>query len=285
MARPTRKSINELRGYRKSGRVGPDVAKAVDEALDRMERVVKRSSTAVAKFEARMDIPQSKWEEFGERAADQLQLNAIRFLMKNYKNSGLKKRTGKLEGAIQKSTLSFSFSGKTAKLTAHMPRGVDPYESVSKSGKTTESDFFEVAGALHNGAVIVQKRERDVYSTKEKTTVRRRESIIGEKAKRSLKKKMLKGKMSKKAEAAIQRGQKVKGGATVTEGYNFGVAAKSTDKSVSSAGGDQKVTVIRPKPFFMFTPSQSKKLSEMFLRLIFDMAKTHTGIGGHRKAG
>jgi len=257
------------------------------DALTKLEQAARKGGTAFAKFEARMDITPDKWKTYGDRAAQQLQFMAVRFLLANYRGSGLRKRTGKLQNAIKSSRLFFSLKGKKAKLVAHMPSGISPYKNEAKKGGGTTSDFYQVAGALHAGAVIVEKRERDVISTQGNEgrgtfKGRRVESIIGEKAKRSLKKKMLTGKISKRAQKAIEQGQKRFGGGTVIAGRNFGVAGKTSDKSVKSVGGQDKVTVIRPKPFYHFNPGQSSKLSGLFLRIVMDMAKQQAGIRSRR---
>ena len=247
-------------------------------ALMKLDQATANAHRAATKFEERMNLSKADWERIGNIAAQSVKSDIIRYLLANYKNSGLVKRTGKLESAIRNSTVIFNWKGKEPQLKISMPAGISPYLRKNKDGSVAKSNFYEVAGSLNYGAVIMSKRERAVMDTSTGEVSTKRMSTVGAKAKKSIKKKLLGQKISKRSAKAIREGRKLKSGFVMTEGVNVGAKAKETERSISTAGGSEKVTVIKPFDFFELKEGQSKDIGEKFYQKVLELAKRKTGI-------
>ena len=214
--------------------------------------------------------------EIGRQVAAEMRLDVVAALLTNYERSGLVARTGNLRRAITNSIVEFHSTTGGGMLRVRMPPSQPPY--TDKNNKS--SKFYTVAASLNFGAVIVKKETRTITDLSKGTTKREKRSVIGAKAKRTVKKFALGQAVSGRAINAVEEGMrkgtakerrtsKVTGksyqykkgtGRKIIGGFHVGQATDN-GSNVSLSGG---ATVIKPKKFYYFTEAQKHKLSSFF---------------------
>jgi hypothetical protein len=203
-------------------------------------------------------------------AADSITSMARQMMLENYSSSGINDRTGKLRNAIARSEVSAVVAGGGDKIKKFLLRVKMPVSPETHKGQTADQ-FYAMAGALQYGAVRFPKKDRKMRDVVDVVTgaitgVTTR-GPMGARAKRSIKKLALTGKISNRARMAIEKGKTVNG-RTVTEGYALGTqdfAKIRTDGAEKSVYFSSGVVVVAGRKFFYLTPSQSERLSKAFL--------------------
>lgn len=179
----------------------------------------------------------------------------------NVEIAGIKSHTGTLRRAVRQVKTGLSRDARA--VVWFWPAGLTGYK--------TQPNFYAVANALNYGAVRSPKKDRfvpDLPQARVATNANgsqryERRDVIGARAKRTLKKLALGGRVSARARRALAKGRVGRkgglAGLTLSEGVDLG-DLKVADRSVSMGGH----TVIRPRPFFQLSPAQKQRLAAAF---------------------
>lgn len=200
----------------------------VDMRFQRLERIAGSSLTA--------DIIQ----EAARRAAETVRPIIIGYIQANLRAAGIQSRTGKLDQAVQSIIVE---SDRQARLIIRFPAGIGNYEN--------GSDPYEAWAAIEHGAVRMPRVKRRVVDVVTGSAVVRKESPIGSKAKRTIKKARLGEEVSQRALDAVDSGR------ILQRGRNRGMPIVE-DIAVNDP------VVVRPKPFFQLQPAQRAQVQAAY---------------------
>lgn len=191
--------------------------------------------------------------------------------------------TGKMQEAVSNAIISVRMRGRVPVIVASMPTGISPY--ANKGG--TKSNFYKVAASQSFGAVRTKRERREVFDLPTGRIKVEKKSVIGEKAKRTVKKFALGDAVSERAINSVEEGrvfnrkfkearlskeqakrakktekQRQKAERRSVKGFHIGAVSKETKGSLTMSGG---AVVIKPRPFFRFKPQQQQELTELFV--------------------
>lgn len=193
----------------------------------------------------------------------------VRALMANLGRSGIESRTGKLRAALQAVICEGRMGPSGPALAIRMPSsGNYTYTGEDRTparGKGTEAP--RVWASLNYGAVRAGTEVRQAVSSVMGSTVgaggAKRMSLLGQKAKRTVKQYALGGGISDRAISKIEQDVRI-GGETQRKAFAIGTKQRETGRSVSLSGG---AVVIKPRPFFTLSVSQRKAIGDAFANL------------------
>lgn len=225
-------------------------------------------------------------QKFSDAAIMPLKDTIIKMLLQNLKASGVGTITpedkyshkGLIKRGVQGSIISATVGqNKVPKIKVQMPPNMPDYVTESKSGKSHKSSFYVVAGAQSFGAVRVPKERRQVFDLPTGKVKTEKRSVIGAKAKRTVKKYALGQTVSDRAINAVEQGQKYNAflkkqanskkkrkAPKIVKGFNIGQVAKETSTSVKMSGTGGAV-IIKPRPFYELTSAQKQEISSKFI--------------------
>jgi hypothetical protein len=224
---------------------------------------------------------QKKFEEAVLKAAGMLQPLVGRALAENWARSGLghgdsaESHIGK---ALRNVLVQAVIRGKKVELRYYMDPKAAPYEMksyVSPHGNGRKApgskkvvSAFKVAGALHYGAVRMQKQLREVYDVHGAATGKRFMAPVGTKAKKTIKK-IAEGTASKRAQEALASGY-VRKGIRLTDPFDIGRVehARQTKMLGTSVHFSSQAVVIPGRPFFDLTLRQRSAIGQKFVETL-----------------
>jgi len=175
------------------------------------------------------------------------------YLLANYRASGVKTNTGKLQAALGQVGARFTGRHGRPAITIYMPPSVGPYK---------HGAFYAAAAAVNYGAVragMTSRQKVDLPTGRREGGVRA--SKIGSRAKQTVKRVALGYEVSGRAVDAVERGREARTGGEIIAGYHIGAKTKETAGSVKMHGG---AVVIKPKTFWPLTPAQSARVVAEF---------------------
>lgn len=167
-------------------------------------------------------------------------------LQRNFASSGIQSHTGKLAASVSGVHIDLAGGGLKATL--------------ADTGAYKKTSVHRVAGALNYGAVRQARPRRRIRQTVIGSTIPDRvgkKGILGDKAKRTLKKIGLGQAVSQRALASLQGG--IHGRHVKRKGAGTNL---KNDTSRSVAVGD--AVVLKPRPFFYFSAAQREAAAEAF---------------------
>ena len=223
--------------------------------FDRLRGSVSGMEPGIRSLEAAAHSPELIKQAMRE-AARELVGPVRQMLRANLAASGLHNRTGTLAQLVGLSVVELHLDDKAGALSIRMPGGRGKHPSGG-------GNVYTVAASLNYGAVYapqgdVQIAEGQGFTsrlnmlTKSKVGVSsvrtERGSLLGQKAKRSVKKSFLSGrKLTKRSLGAIQK-----------------ASGLDLSKGLQAAG----VRVVAPHPFYRLTPAQVQVLNKLFAAAI-----------------
>ena len=172
-------------------------------------------------------------------------------LVTNYIRSGLRTRSGKLKNTIANADVWVSDKAISIAFPAGIP-------------KSPNGDWVYVYGAsLHHGAVRAPRKRRRIRDSTGKVDRIGVASVLGENAKRSVKRSALK-KLQREGRALDRKIKRAKRlGFKDIDSKRARASLARTALKLDFAIG--KISVIPPKPFFDLSPDQVDRLEAMLL--------------------
>jgi len=248
-----------------------DVEATTDDAINTIDKATDMSKDEVARYSM--------------MAVKSIEGDARAMLVKNLRDSGVGtitpadkyESTGKLAEAVANAIISVRMKGGAPVIVASMPTGMPAYQN--KGG--TKSNFYEVAASQSFGAVITKKERRKVFDASTGKIKMEKQSVIGAKAKRTVKKTAFGEAASSRAVNAVEEGRRfkkfnelkkggkvAKGARKSIKGFHIGNIASEKAGSIKMSGG---ATVIKPRPFFLFKPAQKEELTGKFINAFMNL--------------
>lgn len=228
-------------------------------------------------------------EELGRRVEQKIAPVVRKFLLFNYDRSAMAnqspgskyKRTGKLRDSIGKVVVDVTpgyrwgkrWTGLQFKIS--MPAGVAPYESPQnpKRVQSKKRPFYTVAASLNWGSVRAPREDREVLDLPTGQRYWKNRPIVGESAKRSIKKMILGGGMSYRSRKRIQEGtQSRQWGGKIIGGHVL------ENEIINPKGGSLTISghhtvVTAPKNFFFLSPAQKKILQGIAHEVVVESSR------------
>lgn len=232
-------------------------------SMARADEVLDEAAALMRRME---DIPDTIMREVAIMAFRHTRYRLLDFLMANFRASGIGQKsaeeyraTGQLERAIRQTQFAFVWNNGRPFIRMSMPANVGKY----KSG----ASVHVVAASLNFGAVRAPLKERDVVDLPTGHRTRRVEAVLGERAKRSLKRFALGGGQSKRERSSLENGRKSRDGRVIMEPVKLGnIHVYSKSVKIETDQGD--VVVIRPRRFFYISETQREQFEAEFTAMI-----------------
>jgi hypothetical protein len=179
-------------------------------------------------------------------------------LLQNFKASGIESDTGNLEKGV-----------KTAHVWCNVNRD-GQIVLLYGLGKDLKPEVYKYGQALASGAVRAPMRTMNLIDLPQRRVVgKSRRSVLGEKAKKSIKAAVLGHKpLSARSEAYLEKGANRAVGAHVRQKGRIvlddGAKRIETEKSVKVG----QVTIIKPRMYFQLTAAQVATFQDEFMALL-----------------
>lgn len=235
----------------------------IEQTLSKLDDLARRAQTLAAKAQSQANepLPTLTAQQLADRVARQLTEKVRACLLENFMGSGIKSRSGNLEKAVSSAVV----------WVAVRPDGrfILRYGFGSKDGK-----LQRYGNALNYGAVHAPHKVMAKYDlSKRQNTGNAKRSILGQKAKRTIKKLATGGGISTRAvdylenasTSAVRIGGKMrkrnKGAVELVVKQNDG------GRSLSVGSGENTVTVIPGRRFWALTAAQLAGVTSEFISL------------------
>lgn len=209
--------------------------KTLEQSVERYVLVKKRTATKSAGYDRALLA----------EAVKMARPMVVRYLLANYARSGLRQDTGRLRDAISQSDVALAGTAKRPHIAISFPSGLPDDKRTTNRRKKS---VYVYGAALNFGAVYVPRVNRlvrDYPTGKAYTAVR---PVLGQKAKKSLKKAALKEVYSHKVDAHLAK---------------FGIKARPrhfTDMGKTIVG--RNVRIVKPKRFYFLSDSQQADVAK-----------------------
>lgn len=253
-----------------------DAFRAVKKEIAEVKRIrnrIKSKEEADARAIKRRDVTQEHLDA-EEYACRKVEPMVRSFLVANFNASGLKSRTGYLLTAISGATVRVTLKGK---VTYAFKPGMTGAKSTGKGHALPNSGaiahaakidqtkankgtvVYKYGNALIEGAVHQPLYLRKVRPTEHgiDTGTYKRAGVLGAKAKRTMKRKLLRLSVSKRALWSMVRLQE-KHGRKITGAWTY------KKKTITNG----KITIVKPRPFFDLSEAQKSAVVEEFLSAV-----------------
>jgi len=220
-----------------------------------------------------LTAPKYQPDQLLQAAANQVAQKVRNLLVLNLKNSGIRKDSGQLESAVNKSRVWYEKGRLRYRLSSGVNQKVATYANSLNYGWVMQPKMIRPVVDLPTGTAKIPDKPV---------------SLIGEKATRTLKKQLLK-QMGQSHRADVWRTGKTHGKAHYhgveynsrnvqsTAKGNAQVNIKATFNGKESTG---KVTVVAPKPYYYLTEIQAQYCLRLFKAHLEQMLmrRTHRSI-------
>jgi hypothetical protein len=211
-------------------------------------------------------------------------------LLANFDKSGIKSHSGQLRKAVANADVWLLVANINGayRLGVALPEGEKPYESNDKTS------FYRVASALNYGSVRTPQTERNIYDLPTRRVVAKGHlDILGQKAKKSVKKLLLGTGISEGSAKALRSNVKAhnkiiragvqisnirdKGGIILASATTAGQDSMRPASLGGNVFGANDIIVVKPRPFFFLTDSQREETFAYIMKKLRELINEQLG--------
>lgn len=196
-------------------------------------------------------------------------------LVQNLRENGIKRDSGRLEDGVRNAYVWCTVGkGGTVELRYGLRRGLD-------------KDVYKYAQAIHSGSVRAPMKTMPLIDLPQRRVVGdSRRSVLGQKAKRSIKNSVLgKAKLSRRSASYLARSKNVAVGNLTRNKGKVDVAGMNVTNDTDKSARVGQVVVIKPKYFFQLSDAQVGTFIEEFSKRLEGMMRSRQAQKGDNHSG